>query len=293
VSAAFFLAGCGRVEVSVLTYNVAGLPQAFSSVQPETNTPLISPLLDAYDVVLVQEDFAYHAALAEHAHHPFQIPAFFAGGENLEIKNGLSRFSRFPIERHTARKWVQCHGIMDSLNDCLAPKGFSVAEHLIDLSRTTVAIDIYNLHMEAGDDPGDRDARAAQIEQLIEAIAERSSLRAIIVAGDTNIEDPSDPLFQRLLEGARLRDVCSELGCREPERIDRVLYRSSRWVEIQPVGWSTPDEFVDEDGNPLSDHLPVAVELAISATPVPEEALAHMQDFLDAMRQEQVLTTAE
>ena len=42
---------------NVLTYNVAGLPEGLSSGHPETNTPLISPRLGAYDIVNVQEDF--------------------------------------------------------------------------------------------------------------------------------------------------------------------------------------------------------------------------------------------
>src|SRR5690606_27992207 len=34
-----------------LTYNVAGLPVGLSSSQPDINTPYISPLLNAYDLV--------------------------------------------------------------------------------------------------------------------------------------------------------------------------------------------------------------------------------------------------
>jgi endonuclease/exonuclease/phosphatase family metal-dependent hydrolase len=260
-----WLLGCGKVEVSVLTYNVAGLPNGISSADPVTNTPRISPLLGGYDLVLVQEDFAYHSALAQEAGHAFQFPAFDEeAGPNLEIKNGLSRFSRFPIEHHHAEKWVKCHGIMDSLSDCLAPKGFSAAEHLIDLGRSTVTIDVYDLHMDAGDGVGDRLAREAQIEQLLETIAERSSLKAIIVAGDTNIDDPTDPLLVRLMEGAQLRDACADLDCPDPARIDRILYRGSRWVALEAVRWWVPDEFVDEAGKALSDHEPVAVDLAVS-----------------------------
>jgi hypothetical protein len=40
-----------------LTYNVAGLPEGISGSHPETNTPLIGPLLNAYDLVLMQESW--------------------------------------------------------------------------------------------------------------------------------------------------------------------------------------------------------------------------------------------
>lgn len=42
---------------TTLTYNVAGLPEGLSGSNPSVNTPLISPLLNAYDLVLVQEDW--------------------------------------------------------------------------------------------------------------------------------------------------------------------------------------------------------------------------------------------
>ncbi len=60
--------------LQVLTYNVAGLPQGISSSNPATNTSQISPKLNAYDLVLVQEDFWYHADLARDAHHAYQTP---------------------------------------------------------------------------------------------------------------------------------------------------------------------------------------------------------------------------
>src|SRR5215218_7287882 len=44
-------------EFTMLSYNVAGLPQEVSSENPSEHLPLISPLLDDYDVVMTQEDF--------------------------------------------------------------------------------------------------------------------------------------------------------------------------------------------------------------------------------------------
>ena len=40
-----------RGTFKALTYNVAGLPQGLSSSSPVTNQPIMSPLLNAYDVV--------------------------------------------------------------------------------------------------------------------------------------------------------------------------------------------------------------------------------------------------
>ena len=48
---------------SVLSLNVAGLPAILSSGDPAVNTVKISPLLNNFDIISVQEDFAYHDEL--------------------------------------------------------------------------------------------------------------------------------------------------------------------------------------------------------------------------------------
>ena len=57
-------------EFLALTYNVAGLPEPLSGSQPSVNIPQISPLLNSYDLVLVQEDFWYHNELKAQINHP-------------------------------------------------------------------------------------------------------------------------------------------------------------------------------------------------------------------------------
>ena len=42
---------------TALSYNVAGLPEQISGSSPSTNSPHISPLLNGYDLVLLQEDW--------------------------------------------------------------------------------------------------------------------------------------------------------------------------------------------------------------------------------------------
>ncbi|WP_199434154.1 hypothetical protein [Qaidamihabitans albus] len=61
-------------EFSVLTYNIAGLPEPLSSADPERNTPIIGSRIGGYSVVNVQEDFNYHAALYAADDHPYRTP---------------------------------------------------------------------------------------------------------------------------------------------------------------------------------------------------------------------------
>jgi endonuclease/exonuclease/phosphatase family metal-dependent hydrolase len=240
---------------------VAGLPQGISGSDPEAHIPQISPLLDAYDLVLVQEDFWYHAELSADATHPYQSTPFPEDPAMNGIGDGLNRFSRFELGEIEREQWYDCHGQLECASDCLARKGWSYA-------RTTVApgvvVDVYNLHMEAGGCPEDIVIRQNASEDLVEAIGARSVGVATIVAGDFNLRrtDPEDVApFETILDGAGLVDACDAVECGD-EHIDHVLFRSGDDVALEVTTWWIAEEFVDaEDGGPLSDHPAVAVEI--------------------------------
>lgn len=245
----------------LLTYNVAGLPGPVARTDPERCMPLISPLLASYDLVLVQEDFVYHQILRAQVPHPFQsAPGSNAGAV---VNDGLNRYSRYAFDEHELERvrWVACHGFRDHANDCLATKGFSRARTEL---ASGVHVEIYNHHAEAGGSDEDEAVRAAGFEQLAEHIVALGPDVPLIVAGDMNLHggDPLDEsVLQALCERTGLRDACGELGCPDSRRIDRVLLRSSERVQLEPVEWWLPPEFVDAGGARLSDHRAVAVRV--------------------------------
>lgn len=242
----------------VLSYNVAGLPEGISGSDPVANHPQISPLLNQYDLALVQEDFAYHDLLSEDADHPHQsIPK--EPGALPDMGDGLNRFSIFPFGDLLREAWEQCSGVFGAANDCLTSKGFSVAATEL---APAVVIDIYNLHMDAGGGAEDVAARDAQVEQLITTIESRSAGMAIIVAGDTNMGSDDEASLQALLQGAQLDDACRVLSCGDESRIDRIMFRSSDELELSVDNWRVDTSFVDNDGNDLSDHEAVGVDFS-------------------------------
>jgi hypothetical protein len=240
-----------RGTFRMLTYNVAGLPQLISGSSPATNTPLISPLLNTYDLVVAQEDFSYHVDLASQALHPFQsLPQTQYAAL---MHDGLSRFSKFPFVDFGRTRWSQFHGLFSAGADGLAAKGFSVARHDI---APGVTVDVYNLHADAGSDSGDIDARIVQFAQLATFLQTFSANRPVIVAGDTNLKGArrprDDQTLADFLGAAGLQDAARTLGA--PEDIDRIMFRSSATVILTPLLWREADEFVDANGNELSDH---------------------------------------
>ncbi len=284
-------------ELTALTYNVAGLPEPLSGSEPSVNTPLISPLLNPYDLVLVQEDWQapdpnpfegtfdlYHDLLAAEIEHPHRSePAPLPLGSDPArpdalVSDGLNRFSSFPFGDVTRVGWEGCFGGADTSDggsgDCLAQKGFSVATHTLG---DGVEVDVYNLHGEAGGTAEDERLAAADFAQLGEYIAEHSAGRAVILGGDTNLHAalsdevegrPAETaVWREFLDRTGLTDVCEVVDCGDDAAaIDRFAFRSSETVAIEPLSHNFErDTFVRADGEPLSDHDALAVAFAWEA----------------------------
>ena len=240
---------------SFLTYNVAGLPDFISQSNPARYTKKISPLLNDYDIVVVQEDFSYHKDLISELHHAY----VGQNGKNGTLGDGLARFSKTSFSDVDHVGWEKCYGTLGHANDCLTKKGYSFATHEI---APGVFIDIYNLHMDAGAADGDIAAKDVQMDQLIKRINTASKDKALIVAGDWNLKKDRDDkisLLERISEKTGLQDSCEFLKCPD-ERIDRVMFRSGAGVELRPVKWKVErDKFKTKTGIPLSDHKAVSV----------------------------------
>ncbi|GLB34592.1 putative jacalin-like lectin [Lyophyllum shimeji] len=161
---------------SLLSYNVAGLPEALSSGNPVVDTPLISPRLKPYNIIHVQEDFNYHAALYANDTHAYRTPT--SGG--AAIGSGLNTLSDFPYIDLDRVTWKNCN--LNS-GDCLTPKGFTFMRVRID---DGAWIDLYNLHTDAGDQAGDITARASNFAQVSAYMQTWSVGMPVVVMGDTN-----------------------------------------------------------------------------------------------------------
>ncbi len=228
-----WVAGAAAGHLKVLTYNIAGLPDGFMTPHPSANMAQIGALLGRYDLALIQEDFAYGALLRQSVTLPVQSPAFVRAGR-LHFGDGLSQFAAQAFTALQREPWRACHGVVDSYFDCLTPKGFvSTRQRLAE----GVEIDVYNVHLDAGSGLADQKAREAQVDQLLEAIAQRSAGRPILLAGDTNLRSQRD-LLARFEQASGLLDVCEALHCPDARRIDRVFYRSSPTLTLSARKWS-------------------------------------------------------
>jgi hypothetical protein len=243
---------------TVLTYNIAGLPEPISQSHPAVNTEQISTRINKYDIVNVQEDFNYHPLLMKHDHHHYGSKYFAEPGG---LGDGLNTLSQYLFLNYMRTGWEDCNG-----TDCYTPKGFTYSR----LKLTTEAyIDLYNIHANAGSDPLDLAARRKNILQLCKYIEYRSKGNAVILMGDTNCRYTREGDNIREILNRDFKDVWIELkrngvlpdqnGVSDStEVVDKIFYRSNETVKLTPVEYSVPgDEFLDANGEWLSDHRPV------------------------------------
>ncbi|MFJ3306416.1 jacalin-like lectin [Streptomyces sp. NPDC086549] len=278
-------AAAGSGTFSVLTYNVAGLPEALSSAPTprDTSTTEIGRRIAPYDIVNVQEDFNYHAYLYSTDTHPYRTAT--SGGAG--IGSGLNTVSNYAWDGDDFERvgWNSCQ--LDS-GDCLTPKGFTfMRERLAE----GVYVDFYNLHTNAGTNDGDLASRADNLNQLTSFIQSHSAGNAVVVMGDTNTRYTrtgdtiaefgaanglTDAWVQLIRGGtppAKGSDalVCDQTGATVPntcEVVDKVLYRSSKLVTLNATSYNNEHaKFLTSDGLMLSDHDPITVGFSWSQNP--------------------------
>jgi hypothetical protein len=268
----------------LLSYNVAGLPEVISGSNPSVNQVLISPLLNAYDLVLTQEDFAnpdpplegirvYHDDLISAVDFPYlstpQIPPMGTDPDHPDalLGDGLNFMSRMPLGPVDRVTWDDCMGLLDHASDCLATKGFAVTT--VELA-SGVTVDVYDLHADAGGAAEDQAARAGNFAQLAAYIESRSAGHAVIVGGDTNLHTDrpvDDDVWRTFLDATGLSDVCEVVDCgADADVIDKFAFRSDADVALAPESHVFERErFTRDDGEPLSDHDPLHVGFAFVA----------------------------
>lgn len=245
-------------EFTVLSYNTRGLSAWVTGDDPATRLAIIGEKSNAYDVALLQEDFAHHSSLLLGARQPIVErgnPSRFArwcpicGGSGLTI---LSRWKRESVLDLVSRGYGHCAGWIGGASDCLATKGFQRIRLRLPGG---AELDFVNTHLDAGQSRADREVRRKQLDLLRGSVDAEVGEAALVLAGDLNLDaaDPEDvalrDAFTRSLE---LTDSGARGGDRWT-RLDYILYRSGEGLELEVVETGEDASFVHEDA-PLSDH---------------------------------------
>lgn len=248
----------GGDEFTVLSCNARGLSAWLAGDDPATRLAIIGDKSNAYDVALIQEDFAHHSALLRGTRQPIVErgnPSRFGrwcpicGGSGLTI---LSRWGRENLLELANRAYRHCAGWIGGANDCLATKGFQRARMRLPGG---AELDFVNTHLDAGRSQADREVRRRQLDLLRKRIEAEVAGGALILGGDLNLDaaDEEDVALRDAFASALgLANSGARGGSRWPT-LDYIFYRSGGSLELEVVEAGEDASFVHEDG-PLSDH---------------------------------------
>ncbi len=260
----------GALLITVLCYNVHGLPDFVVADDPAVRMSEISARLNRYDVALVQESWSNFELLAAQATHAAKERDGGVDTGKL-FQSGLAIFAR-PRLRAVTRGWLgACAGWVDRANDCLADKGFLRVRLALG---NGVELDFWNLHLDAGEDATDRAARDTQLRRLATRVRKISGGGPLVIAGDFNLDEvnPADrALLTRFTDELSLSDSGARPapgGAFAHKRVDFILYRSGGKVALAPEEVGEAREFSDGP-TPLSDHPALFARLRVSAVSGP------------------------
>lgn len=191
---------------SVCALNVDGLPRTIAGVtingdgKGADGATAIGRYLSAkgYDIVAMSEDFNYHANITAELGDAYTYGTWRGGVDagaaiTAADTDGLGLAVKAPaaFSGESWTRWTQCYGKFTNGSDELIRKGYR--SYTVALADGTL-VDLYIMHMDADVAAADIAARAAQWEQLSEAILAARSMRPVIVMGDTNSRYTRDDL---------------------------------------------------------------------------------------------------
>ena len=270
-------------EISVLTYNVKGLPWPIASGRGQALREIGRELAELRregrepDIVLIQEGFRGEMADLVRA----SGYRFWARGPSRGLRNltggGLHVLSDEPILDVKRAAFRSCAGL-----DCLANKGAMLVR--IAPERLPTPVDVVNTHMnarKASRAPRSQTlpAHQGQTRELFRFIkAHREPAAPMVVGGDFNIRNSPDRYYYQALERpyAVVSEFCHQeaSGCGEGvvepgtepwlRRQDLQAFQPGA-IQVQPM--HAQMMFTGKDRPMLSDHEGYLVRYRLSWSP--------------------------
>ena len=257
-------------QLSLLVYNTHGLPALLAGDDPKARFPAIAKLTDSYALSLLQEDFAHHDLLVTHLNEPANVirgvdagfpKCWLCSSSGLTV---ISRLSKSGWRVRTAfQPFTTCSGWFTRLNDCFAQKGFQLSAVENAAGKLVYVV---NTHLDAGTSADDRTARSAQLKQIAKAIEATAKDKALIFAGDLNLnwDDTEDHALLQSF-AASLDLILAQKGGEASSGwkiLDYIYFRSGDSADLTLLHAGEDKAFANNDGT-LSDHPALFARFAI------------------------------
>ena len=245
------------MKLKVLLWNVWNLPSCLTDGNSAERAKKISPWLQPYDIVILNEAFCNKKQLFSENDFPFRQGL---GRQWWTIfDSGVIILSKFPIV-----KTENMHYRKRAHVDMFAAKGILMCRIELEHGRL---LDVFATHMQAGNSRAEQKARDAQALDVAEFAYKHSvDAQAILFAGDLNMGPTHDKTYARhsvhyansqdaklrteayirMREGAGLSEISDN------EDICRFLYRDSASLKFFDISVQYP-----QVPNGLSDTSPL------------------------------------
>lgn len=261
------------ITVKMANFNVAGLPK-FDGTDGNRNSEITADYFvdNGFDVVAVQEDFAYHKPLVNNL-KGFGYVTNFSG--SIPGGDGLNVFTKsMPIYNEKRVTWDKLFGDLVE-GDTLTPKG--IIYTVIEIA-DGVYVDFYNIHADAFDTEGSIEARESNYKQVMAMVEENSAKnnRPVIITGDFNhflhtTAEVNSNMYKIFHEDGGLKDAWVEVHndgnyfdfsewtksgtsyWGEWDSVEKFLYRDGGGVTVKPTDFNYTWVLNDE-GVSVSDH---------------------------------------
>lgn len=288
---------------TAVALNVDGLPQKILTYNlnedgpGEDGTKLISQYLagKGYDFIGVSEDFNYHGSLMTKLSSNYDsgtiratlsVSGLLSGGIPFDT-DGLNLIWKKSRVTASNESWTRWTSTTSTDGNQYVKKGFR--HYDMDIGEGMV-MDVYVLHMDAGEAT---DSREAQWRQLADAINNADASRPKLVIGDTNSRWTREDIkanFTDKFSKFTVSDVWVEL-CRNNiapntsmgdltdqsaptnyanyEVVDKIIYlnpKSANTMQLSTISFRIEQDYTygnvqgTNDNKPLGDHRPVVVE---------------------------------
>ena len=256
------------INLNILVYNTHGLPEMFIDDNPKMRFPVIGEKTQHFNISLLQEDYSHHEELASglgagslsYRGGMGTLLCPFCTGSGLTSIFNLPDGWLISVENET---YENCSGWLRGANDCFAYKGFQIIKITLPNKKSFY---IVNTHMDAGRRDSDRNTREKQLEHIVSAIKKKTNKKALIVAGDLNLnsKDTKDmELLKKFKKELFLFDTFKDTQIDKKWSIlDYILLKQGDDVRFKVNSVGEDGSFVSEEG-PLSDHPALFIELSI------------------------------
>ncbi|MCJ1321584.1 hypothetical protein MMC15_006929 [Xylographa vitiligo] len=172
------------LEIKILLWNTWLLPSLLTDRRSHARALAISPLLNAYDIVVLNEAFAYKKTLLSQTTHPHRYHPPRPTGRVVD--SGLLFLSRHEIVDSGWERYAHVAGV-----DRFAAKGIGFIAVRVD--GWAAKLQVFGTHMQAGASRGVQAARMAQAGQAGAFVKRTRGEEGVVVfSGDFNMGPRAD-----------------------------------------------------------------------------------------------------